>query len=133
MKLKASLIVLVLIWVSQSSYPQYPQKRVFRGDSVVILSITQADTINKLYKDYNDSIKSLNNTITIKNKKYDSIYKEIHRKQDSVNLWQGKYQTSVDLFRLRPKARSYETEEKLDVAQKIIIIIIILVQFNSLR
>jgi hypothetical protein len=125
--------VLVLIWVSQSSYPQYPQKRVFRGDSVVILSITQADTINKLYKDYNDSIKSLNNTITIKNKKYDSIYKEIHRKQDSVNLWQGKYQTSVDLFRLRPKARSYETEEKLDFAQKIILIIIILVQFNSLK
>ena len=99
----------------------------------MILSITQADTINKLYKDYNDSIKSLNNTITIKNKKYDSIYKEIHRKQDSINLWQGKYQTSVDLFRLRPKARSYEAEEKLDFAQKIILIIIILVQFNNLK
>ena len=123
----------MLIWVSQSSYCQYPQKRVFRGDSVVILSITQADTINKLYKDYNDSIKSLNNTITIKNKKYDSIYKTIHFKQDSINLWQGKYQTSVDLFRLRPKARSYETEEKLDFAQKIILIAIILIQFQSLK
>jgi hypothetical protein len=133
MKLRVSLIVLVLIWVSQSSYCQYPQKRVFRGDSVVILSITQADTINKLYKSYNDSIQLLNNTITIKNKKYDSIYKAIHRKQDSINIWQGKYQTSVDLFRLRPKARSYEAEEKLDFAQKIILIIIILVQFNSLK
>ena len=133
MKLRVSLIVLVLIWVSQSSYCQYPQKRVFRGDSVVILSITQADTINKLYKSYNDSIQLLNNTITIKNKKYDSIYKAIHRKQDSINIWQGKYQTSVDLFKLRPKARSYETEEKLDFAQKIILIIIILVQFNNLK
>jgi hypothetical protein len=123
----------VLIWVSQSSYCQYPQKRVFRGDSVVILSITQADTINKLYKDYNDSIELLNNTITIKNKKYDSIFKAIHFKQDSINLWQGKYQTSVDLFRLRPKARSYDSEEKYEFAQKIILIIIILVQFNSLR
>ena len=123
----------MMIWVSQSSYCQYPQKRVFRGDSVVILSITQADTINKLYKSYNDSIELLNNTIIIKNKKYDSIYKAIHRKQDSINIWQGKYQTSVDLFRLRPKARSYETEEKLDFAQKIILIIIILVQFNSLK
>jgi hypothetical protein len=123
----------VLIWVSQSSYCQYPQKRVFRGDSVVILSITQADTINKLYKDYNDSIGLLNNTLTIKNKKYDSIFKAIHYKEDSINLWKGKYQTSVDLFRSRPKARSYEAEEKLDFAQKIILIIIILVQFNSLK
>ena len=123
----------MMIWVSKSSYPQYPQKRVFRGDSVVILSITQADTINKLYKSYNDSIELLNNTITIKNKKYDSIYKAIHFKQDSINLWQGKYQTSVDLFRTRPKARSYDSEEKLDFAQKIILIIIILVQFNSLK
>jgi hypothetical protein len=123
----------VLIWVSQSSYCQYPQKRVFRGDSVVILSITQADTINKLYKDYNDSIGLLNNTLTIKNKKYDSIFKAIHYKEDSINLWKGKYQTSVDLFRLRPKARSYETKEKLDFAQKIILIAIILVQFNSLK
>jgi hypothetical protein len=123
----------VLIWVSQSSYCQYPQKRVFRGDSVVILSITQADTINKLYKDYNDSIGLLNNTLTIKNKKYDSIFKAIHYKEDSINLWKGKYQTSVDLFRTRPKARSYEAEEKYDFAQKIILIIIILVQFNSLK
>ena len=123
----------MMIWVSKSSYPQYPQKRVFRGDSVVILSITQADTINKLYKSYNDSIELLNNTIIIKNKKYDSIYKAIHRKQDSINIWQGKYQTSVDLFRLRPKARSYEAEERLDFAQKIILIAIILIQFNSLR
>ena len=133
MKLRVSLIVLVLIWVSQSSYCQYPQKRIFRGDSVVILSITQADTINKLYKDYNDSIELLNNTLTIKNKKYDSIFKAIHYKEDSINLWKGKYQTSVDLFRTRPKARSYNSEEKLDFAQKIILIIIILVQFNSLK
>ena len=133
MKLRVSLIVLVLIWVSQLSYCQYPQKRVFRGDSVVILSITQADTINKLYKEYNDSIQLLNNTITIKNKKYDSIYKAIHFKQDSINLWKGKYQTRVDLFRTRPKARSYEAEEKYDFAQKIILIIIILVQFNNLK
>ena len=122
-----------MIWGFQSSYCQYPQKRVFRGDSVVILSITQADTINKLYKSYNDSIELLNNTLTIKNKKYDSIFKAIHYKEDSINLWKGKYQTSVDLFRSRPKARSYEAEEKLDFAQKIILIIIILVQFNSLK
>ena len=122
----------MLIWVSKSSYPQYPQKRVFRGDSVVILSITQADTINKLYKSYNDSIGLLNNTLTIKNKKYDSIFKAIHYKEDSITLWKGKYQTSVDLFRTRPKARSYDSEEKLEFAQKIILIAIILFQFTTI-
>ena len=127
------IILIIIILNTTKIYCQYPQKRVFRGDSVVILSITQADTINKLYKDYNDSIGLLNNTLTIKNKKYDSIFKAIHYKEDSINLWKGKYQTSVDLFRTRPKARSYEAEEKLDFAQKIILIIIILVQFNSLK
>ena len=133
MKLKVNLIVLVLIWVFQSSYCQYPQKRVFRGDSVVILSITQADTINKLYKTYNDSIELLNNTLTIKKARYDSLFKTLHLKQDSINIWQGKYKTSVELFKLRPKARTYDSEEKYEFAQKIILIAIILIQFNSLR
>ena len=133
MKLKVNLIVLVLIWVFQSSYCQYPQKRVFRGDSVVILSITQADTINKLYKTYNDSIELLNNTLTIKKGKYDSLFKTLHLKQDSINIWEGKYKTTVELFKLRPKARTYDSEEKYEFAQKIILIAIILIQFNSLR
>lgn len=122
-----------MIWASHFCYCQYPQKRIFRGDSVVILTITQADTINKLYKDYNDSIQLLNNTLTIKNKKYDSIFKAIHYKEDSINLWKSKYQTSVDLFRLRPKARSYASEEKLEFAQKIILVGIILLQFNTIN
>jgi hypothetical protein len=122
----------VLIWVSHSGYCQYPQKRIFRGDSVVILTVTQADTINKLYKNYNDSIELLNNTITIKNKRYDSIYKAIHFKEDSIRIWQGKYQTSVDLFKLRPKARTYYSEERFEFAQKVILIGIILLQFNTI-
>ena len=133
MKLKVNLIVLVLIWVFQSSYCQYPQKRIFRGDSVVILSITQADTINKLYKTYNDSIELLNNTLTIKKARYDSLFKTLHLKQDSINIWEGKYKTTIELFKLRPKARTYDSEEKYEFAQKIILIAIILIQFNSLR
>lgn len=120
-----------MIWASHLCYCQYPQKRIFKGDSVVILTINQADTINKLYKDYNDSIQLLNNTLTIKNKKYDSIFKAIHHKEDSINIWKSKYQTSVDLFRLRQK-RSYDSEEKFDFAQKIILIGIILLQFNTI-
>jgi hypothetical protein len=86
-----------------------------------------------LYKTYNDSIELLNNTLTIKKEKYDSVYKTLHLKQDSINIWQGKYKTSVELFKLRPKARTYDSEEKYEFAQKIILIAIILIQFNSLR
>jgi hypothetical protein len=97
------------------------------------MKVSQADTINLLFNSYNNTINTLKDSLTIKKEKYDSIYKKIHYKEDSINLWKGKYQTSVDLFRLRPKARSYETEEKLDFAQKIILIAIILVQFQSIK
>ena len=133
MKLRISLIALVLIWASQLSYCQYPQKRVFRGDSVVIMKVSQADTINLLFNSYNNTINTLKDSLTIKNEKYDSIYKAIHYKEDSINHWKGKYQTSVDLFRLRPKARSYNSEEKYEFTQKIILIAIILVQFQSIK
>ena len=123
----------MLILSFHLSYSQYPVKRLFRGDSVVMMKVSQADTINLLFNSYNNTISTLKDSLTIKKQKYDSIYKAIHFKQDSINLWQGKYQTSVDLFRSRPKARSYDSEEKYEFAQKIILIIIILVQFNSLR
>ena len=124
----------MLILSSHFSYSQYyPVKRLFRGDSVVIMKVSQADTINILFNSYNNTISTLKDSLTIKKQKYDSIYKAIHYKEDSINLWKGKYQTSVDLFRVRPKARSYEAEEKYEFAQKIILIAIILVQFQSLK
>lgn len=124
----------MLILSSHFSYSQYyPVKRLFRGDSVVIMKVSQADTINLLFNSYNNTISTLKDSLTIKKQKYDSIYKAIHYKEDSINLWKGKYQTSVDLFRVRPKARSYQAEEKYEFAQKIILIAIILVQFQSLK
>jgi hypothetical protein len=97
------------------------------------MKVSQADTINLLFNSYNNTINTLKDSLTIKKQKYDSIYKAIHYKEDSINLWKGKYQTSFDLFRVRPKARSYQAEEKYEFAQKIILIAIILVQFQSLK
>ena len=80
-----------------------------------------------------NSIELLNNTLTIKKARYDSLFKTLHLKQDSINIWEGKYKTTIELFKLRPKARTYDSEEKYEFAQKIILIAIILIQFNSLR
>ena len=93
------------------------------------MTVEQGKQINDLYSIYNQKIDSL----TIKRAIYDSLYKKLHLKQDSINIWQGKYQTSVELFRYRPKARTYNSEEKYEFAQKVILMGIILLLFNTIE
>jgi hypothetical protein len=100
------------------------------------MTLQQGKEINGSFERMSRKIDSLNDTAFYYNKlklRYDSVYKTLHFKQDSINIWQGKYKTSVELFKLRPKARTYDSEEKFEFAQKIILIAIILIQFNSLR
>ena len=100
------------------------------------MTLQQGKEINGSFEKMGRKIDSLNDTAFYYNKlkfRYDSVYKILHLKQDSINIWQGKYKTSVELFKLRPKSRTYDSEEKFEFAQKIILIAIILIQFNSLR
>lgn len=131
MKLKQSLIASVLILLCHSSYSQYPVKRVFRGDSVVIMKVSQADTINMLYKSYNDTITSLKNSITEKKYIYDSLNQEIYRKKDTIFYWEGKYQASRELY--FPKQRNIDKEEAFQLLQKILLIGVIILQFTQLH
>ena len=131
MKLKQSLIVLALILLYHSSYSQYPVKRIFRGDSVVIMKVSQADTINMLYKSFNDTIANLKNSITEKKHLYDSINKEILRKKDTIFYWEGKYQASRELY--FPKQRNIDKEEAFHLLQKIVLIGVIILQFSQLK
>ena len=131
MKLKQSLIVLALILLFHSSYSQYPVKRVFRGDSVVIMKVSQADTINMLYKSYNDTITNLKNSITEKKYIYDSLNQEIYRKKDTIFYWEGKYQASRELY--FPKQRNIDKEEAFHLLQKILLIGVIILQFTQLH
>ena len=100
------------------------------------MTLQQGREINSSFQVMNSKIDLLKDTAVYYNKlkfRYDSVYKTLHLKQDSINIWEGKYKTTVELFKLRPKARSYDSEEKLEFAQKMILILIILVQFNSLK
>lgn len=103
MKLKLSLIALMLILSFHLSYSQYPIKRLFRGDSVVIMKVSQADTINLLFNSYNNTINTLKDSLTIKKQKYDSIYKAIHYKEDSINLWKGNIKQVLTSLESAPK------------------------------
>ena len=125
------MIVLALILLSHSSYSQYPVKRVFRGDSVVIMKVSQADTINMLYKFYSQKIDSLNDSVAIKNKTNEELYKKLLVKNDTIFYWKGKYEASRELF--FPKQRNIDKEEAFHLLQKIILIGVIILQFSQLK
>lgn len=67
-----------MILLSVSLYSQYPQKRIIKGDSVVIITVKQADTINNLYLSYNETIKT-------KKQGYDSAINQLGIKEDSLS------------------------------------------------
>ncbi len=131
MKLKRSLIVLALILLCHSSYCQYPVKRIFRGDSVVIMKVSQADTINMLYKFYSQKIDSLIDSVAIKNKKNEELNKKLLVKNDTIFYWKGKYEASRELF--FPKQRNIDKEEAFHLLQKIILIGVIILQFSQIK
>jgi hypothetical protein len=94
------------------------------------MKVTQADTINLLYKSYNDTITELKNSITQKRQQYDSINKEIRIKQDSFYNWKWKYEANRESYYSRQK--DYWKTEKIHEATKVILVGIILVQFNTI-
>jgi hypothetical protein len=98
---------------------QYPIKTIFKGDSVIILTIKQSEGINKVIEkntklikendkklqDKNNEIKKLNDLLSVQNNKVDSMNNEIRIKNilnDSL------------LTELNNKKRIIEIESSLD-------------------
>ena len=94
------------------------------------MTIGQADTVNMLYRSYNDSITKLKQLITIKRLQYDSLNKEIYNKQDSFYNWKWKYEANRETYFNRQK--DYWKTEKIHEASKIILVGIILLQFHTI-
>ena len=97
---------------------------------MVILKVSQADTINLLYNSYNDTITNLKNSINLKKIQYDSINKEIHLKKDSFYNCKWKYEANRESYISRQK--DYWKTEKIHEASKLILIGIILLQFHTI-
>ena len=97
---------------------------------MVIMKVSQADTINLLYNSYNDSITNLKNSINLKRLQYDSINQEIRIKQDSFYNWKWKYEANRTTYYDRQK--DYWKTEKIHEASKLILVGIILLQFNTI-
>jgi hypothetical protein len=94
------------------------------------MKVSQADTINLLYKNYNDTISDLKNSITQKRFQYDSINQEIRIKQDSFYNWKWKYEANRKTY--TDRQTDYWKTEKIHEASKIILVGIILLQFQTI-
>jgi hypothetical protein len=75
--MKKVLLVLLFVLFGMLSYSQtkYPIKTIFRGDSVVMLSIKQSEKINEMIEKQKRVIKEMSLQISAQNKKIDSLNK----------------------------------------------------------
>lgn len=62
-----------MMLVSLSSYCQYPVVKTIGKDTVVIMTVKQADEINKKFLDLRDSISALDKTVNVNKVEIDSL------------------------------------------------------------
>jgi hypothetical protein len=127
MKLRLSLIALVLILVPTLTFSQYPKTKKIGQDSVVIITIGQADTINNLYRSYHDSI----NNLQLKLKKNDSLLSVRTIEKDSFYNWKYKYSINKSLY--QDFEQNQRKIDKVHAASKLMLIFIIILQFSQLQ
>ena len=123
-----------MILEAHSAYCQYPKVKKINQDSVVIMTLEQGKEINTTFLQLNNKIESLKDTIFYYNKlktKYDSLNKEIYLKQDSFYNWKWKYEANRNTYYNRET--EVEKDKKYDFAQKLILIAIIVLQFQSIK
>jgi len=123
--------MLLLILVAHSSYCQYPITKIIGQDTVVIMTLKQGEEINNLYKDYNKQIVLLKDTLKTKKHDYDSLYKTISAKTDSFYNWKYRYSTNKTLYEARETDQ--EKINKIHSLSKVMLMLIIILQFSQLR
>lgn len=123
--------MLLLILVAHSSYCQYPITKIIGQDTVVIMTLKQGEEINNLYKDYNKQIVLLKDTLKTKKHDYDSLYKTISAKTDSFYSWKYRYGLNKALYEARETDQ--EKTNKIHSLSKVMLMLIIILQFSQLR
>ena len=120
----------MLIAIPALCYSQYPTTKRIKGDSVVIMTIGQADTINKLYKSYNDTIIAYKDSLKSKTIKDDSILNVYINKASTLQDYKYRYEANLETYRTREK--ELDKMDKYHAWQKVILIFLIIFQFSQL-
>lgn len=118
---------MVLILVPTLTFSQYPKTKKIGQDSVVIITIGQADTINNLYRSYHDSI----NNLQFKLKKNDSLLSVRTIEKDSFYNWKYKYSINKSIY--QDFEQNQRKIDKIHAASKLMLIFIIILQFSQLQ
>ena len=98
------------------------------------MTLEQGKEINNSFLHLNKTIDSLKDTVFYYNKlkiKYDSIYQTIYQAKDSFYNWKWKYEANRNTYYSREA--EVQKEKKYDFIQKIILIAIIVLQFQSIK
>ena len=126
--LKVNLIVILLTLVSNLSYCQYPIVKKLGNDSVVIMTLTQATTINSTFQANQNTIDSLRTHVYIK----DSIINKKKTTYDSLHAVTNQYRIRYD-ERLNMRIPIAKDNSGWEFAQKMVLVGIIVLQFFTIK
>ena len=126
--LKVNLIVILLTLVSNLSYCQYPIVKKLGNDSVVIMTLTQATTINSTFQANQNTIDSLRTHVYIK----DSIINKKKTTYDSLYAVTNQYKIRYD-ERLNMRIPIAKDNSGWEFAQKMVLVGIIVLQFFTIK
>lgn len=99
--LNRSLIVLLLTLGALIGYSQsttYPKTKRIGQDSVVIITIKQADQINDTFNLYRDSIRYTKDSIAKQVKILDSLRAEYNFLKNAPNEYKWKYEANREIY-----------------------------------
>lgn len=126
--------MLVLTLGTLSGYSQsttYPKTKKIGQDSVVIITIKQADQINDAFKLYKDSVLLTRDSIAKQKILLDSLRLVYHNLKNAPNEYKWKYEANREIYFKREE--SIQKDEKFQFLQKILLVAVIVVQFFSLK
>lgn len=109
----------------------YPKTKKIGQDSVVIITIKQADQINDTFNLYRDSILLTRDSIAKQKRLLDSLRLVQYNLQNAPNEYKWKYEANKEIYFKREE--SIKTRERLSTLQKMILVGIIMLQIYQLK
>lgn len=128
MMLKVNLIAILVTLVSNLSYCQYPIVKKIGNDSVVVMTLKQANTINDKFQSNQTTIDSLKTYVYIK----DSIISKDKITYDSLHTVTNQYRARYD-ERLNMRIPVAKDNSGWEFAQKMVLIGVIVLQFFTIK
>ena len=126
--LKVNLIVILLTLVSNLTYCQYPIVKKIGNDSVVIMTLKQATTINDNFQ----SNKTIIDSLRTSGYKKDSILNKEKIIYDSLHKVTNQYKVRYD-ERLNMRIPIPKDDNKWEFTQKMVLIGVIVLQFFTIK